>query len=414
MGLYETSGNVHVTHDIISAYLLRGLYINSVFPQLITRAFDEDFTGGKGDTAKIRRPATFTPVNFDESDGVSYQAASIGSISIVVDTLPDITIRWGDAERRLKMDKMQELILDPIVNAHVEQIERNLAGLYKAVPTYYGTPGTTPNAKSDILQARKNLVDQKVPDTGRKFVMDSACEAEFLDLFSDADKDGSTAALRQASLGQRFGMDCYVSQAIATQTPGTGAGNGLEADAGAGTFQLNATYAAAVTSVVLKASGGILIGKLAQGDILDITLDDGTVQSVSVEPAGGATSVTAAANLITCRFADGQSLNSAATAGNNVNVVGLPTRKGTTGTVAAGDVIPYTNNLMFDAGAFGIAFAPTRALDGAVESGVKNYKGFGLRTTTFLDGAHKISAFSTDLLYGIKCIDPRRATRLIG
>ena len=51
----------------------------------------------------------------------------------------------------------------------------------------------------------------------RRFVVGAAAEADLLnnELFVSAEKTGDTAGLKEASLGRKFGMDCYVDQNIA-------------------------------------------------------------------------------------------------------------------------------------------------------------------------------------------------------
>lgn len=389
----DATSNTLVTVDKIAKYLLRYLFIDTIFAQKVTRDFDQDFTGGQGDTAKVRKPASFTSSEFDGGAGITVQNARVTSVDVKVDKLLDISFEYGTAEKRLKMDEFDRLLIRPVMEAHVEKIETLLASLYVGIPHFYGTPGTTPNAKSDILQARKILVDNRVPPKDRCMVLDSACEAEYLDLFSDADKDGSTAALREASLGRRFGLDTYVSQVVQTHTP-----TGL--NAGVGTFQLNGTVAANATTIVIKSSAGTLTGSVKVGDVFTLTLDDGTTQKVSCSTAANA-----AANIVSVALYQGQEIRSAATAGNAITMLGCTT---------AGVVTAYTNSLLFHPGAFALAFAPQEKADGAADSMVRQFKGFGLRVIKAWNATYKKTTLSCDLLLGVKCIDNRLGVRLIG
>ena len=73
----------------------------------------------------------------------------------------------------------------------------------------------TASARDDIVDARKFLTKAAAPLTERRYVYGSDTESELLktDLFTNADKVGDEGtALREASLGRKFGMDFYVDQ----------------------------------------------------------------------------------------------------------------------------------------------------------------------------------------------------------
>ncbi len=68
-----------------------------------------------------------------------------------------------------------------------------------------------------MINARKSLTANAVPLTERAFVFGSDIEADLLntDLFISAEQVGDQGtALREASLGRKFGLDCYVDQNV--------------------------------------------------------------------------------------------------------------------------------------------------------------------------------------------------------
>ena len=72
-------------------------------------------------------------------------------------------------------------------------------------------------APKDVIEARKFLTQNAAPLADRRFVVGATAEADLLnsELFVAADKVGDEGtALREASLGRKFGMDCYVDQNI--------------------------------------------------------------------------------------------------------------------------------------------------------------------------------------------------------
>jgi hypothetical protein len=73
----------------------------------------------------------------------------------------------------------------------------------------------TEDARNDIVDARAFLTKAAAPLTDRNLVVGSDMEADLLktDLFVSAEKVGDDGtALREASLGRKLGLDCYVDQ----------------------------------------------------------------------------------------------------------------------------------------------------------------------------------------------------------
>jgi hypothetical protein len=74
----------------------------------------------------------------------------------------------------------------------------------------------------------------------------------------------------------------------------------------------------------------------------------------------------------------------------------------------------YRQNLVFHTNAFALAMVPLIAPPGAVQVSRKSYKGTSVRLIPTYDGTNDRSNFRLDVLYGVKAIDPRLATRLSG
>jgi hypothetical protein len=54
---------------------------------------------------------------------------------------------------------------------------------------------------------------------------------------------------------------------------------------------------------------------------------------------------------------------------------------------------------------------PMESPPGAVDVGRRTYKGYSVRVIPYYDGTNDVSNWRLDLLYGVKCIDPRLAVR---
>lgn len=379
--------NTIVTEERVAKSALKNLMNNCVMGSLVHRGYDSDIKAQKGDTIRILKPVEFESKSFTTTTTV--QDITEDYVPLVVDHHEDVTFEYGSKEKAMTMPDFEARYIEPAMIAIAEKIDQDLCKLGLEIDTYYGTPGDTPDTKADILGARKNLQTQKVTLRNRKFVMDENAEAEYLDLFSDADKDGSTAALREASLGRRFGLDTYMDQNIYTHTPGA-----LVAGASQN-YAVNATIVAGVKTIVLKSTGGTLTGSVKKGDIVTFA---GIAQTYTVKA-----DATAATNLITLTFEQALPAINVNTVATIVGVVS-----------ATGAVTAYTNNLLFQKEALTIGFADLERPDGAAWSKVVTYKGWALRCVKAYNASTKKETLSIDVLYGVKASDPRKATRLIG
>ena len=74
----------------------------------------------------------------------------------------------------------------------------------------------------------------------------------------------------------------------------------------------------------------------------------------------------------------------------------------------------YPQNLIFHRNAFALCIVPLVSPPGAVQVARESYKGTSVRMIPFYNGSSDVSTWRLDVLYGLKCIDPRLATRISG
>lgn len=70
--------------------------------------------------------------------------------------------------------------------------------------------------------------------------------------------------------------------------------------------------------------------------------------------------------------------------------------------------------MAFNKGAFALAMVPLVAPPGAVDVARRSYNGTSVRVIPYYTGSTDVSAWRLDVLYGVRTIDPRLATRLSG
>jgi hypothetical protein len=154
-----------------------------------------------------------------------------GSVSTdIKDPVVELTLdQWKYTQFQMDDKELKESLSRGIIPSRMESAIKSLANgvdvdllkLYRDVPFFCGSAGITPQAAADLIAARKILQDNLCPPDSRRLVLDTAAEASFLDLFKDADKTGTTAALREASLGRLFQFETYSDQLMPYHECGT-------------------------------------------------------------------------------------------------------------------------------------------------------------------------------------------------
>lgn len=210
--------NTLLTPSIIAKEALMVLRNNAVMPKLVYRDYSNEFTN-VGDTITIRKPATFTANAFTGS-GINVQSATETAVPVKMDKHYDVSFEVTAKELTLDIEDFSKQFLVPAMQAFADKIDADLIALQSSVTQR--TTATT--ARADIVSARKELTNASAPLADRAYVVNADIEANMLldDVFVTAEKVGDAGtALREASVGRRFGADIYVDQNIATAS-GTG------------------------------------------------------------------------------------------------------------------------------------------------------------------------------------------------
>ena len=202
--------NTILTPDIIAREALMVLRNNAVMANLVHRDYSGEFVAGVGDTITIRKPATFSAKEFNGS--IEVQDATEGNVSVKMDKHLDVSFAVTSKELSLDIEDFSRQFLVPAMQAFQDKIDSYLLGLQSDITNRVSASGTIQN---NIVDARKFLTANAAPLTERRFVYGSDTEADLLktELFISAEKVGDEGtALREASLGRKFGMDFYVDQ----------------------------------------------------------------------------------------------------------------------------------------------------------------------------------------------------------
>jgi len=256
--------------------------------------------------------------------------------------------------------------------ALAEKINADGLALYKDVYNLYGTAGTTPSTLADLAGSAKILNDNKAPLVGRSAVWNTEAIANFQQLpaLVNAEKSGSTDALREGSIGRVFGVDHFFSQQIPAHSAGY-------CDS---PMVLHDWYNDEGTEIELD--GGV--GVLYKGDILMFNGKPQVVQK-DVEFSGNRAKVSV--------------------------LPGVPEEDRNEGDAVL--LESHAVNLMFQKNAFGFVTRPLEEARGA-DSYVTHYNGLSVRVTMDYNIATKKQTLSIDTLYGFKTLYPELAVRVLG
>jgi len=379
--------NTFITMQNIARTVLPLLKQNLVMPATVNKNYSEDFIG-KGDTIIVEKPAVFVADEFGTT--INLQNITEPSVAVKMDKLADVSFKITAKDLALSMPEFSTKYLVSAAQAIAEKINQDGLNLYKRVPNFTGTAGTTPSTITAFTQARKILNDNKAPLMDRYAAWDTAAEAKFLELDAilNAEKSGSTEALRAGAIGDIVGFKNYMSQAVPTHTAGT------------------YTALTDVTASVNTANNG--------------QLTDRTPYSVMsfTSTAGKSTGILKAGDLLTVANKKYVVLENAGPAVSGaISAKVYPALKANisnqTVTFADASAGGHTANLAYHKDAFIFVTRPLEVAAGK-QSYVTSYDGITLRVTMDYNITTKETVMSIDTLYNYVCAYPELAAVILG
>jgi len=363
-----------ITPTIIAKLAIPTLLNNLVFGNLVHKDYSAEFRK-KGDTVRIRKPATFTAIEFDGDLTGQFQEVVESYLDIKMDHI--LTVPWEVTTKQATLDVwgFHEQVVIPACEALAQKVDTLLAGLYVDIPHFENCETTS--ALSDIANVDKMANDLKWPNQNRYGVLSPLTKASFivLDAFLHAEKRGDTQAIKDAALGRVFGIDWLMSQNIPTHAIGTTDVAGTAAIAAAG-----------VSSMLFSALG---TGTLAKGTLFTIAGD--TTQYVLTAAA------TIADNTATVYFKP--TLQVATTAGTEVVTINPA-------------ATTSKENLVFHKNAFAMVTAPIEPPLGGATAANESYGGLSLQAIYSYNHLTFKNVCTLSILCGVKTLNDALALRL--
>ena len=354
----------------IARETLPRLIDNLVFPNLVYKENVEGHAAKQGDIVSVRCPVKLTANDFDETAGVTPESIQKDTVDVKLEHIATVDMQVGAIESACDFDSVVRMFIEPAAAALAEKINAEGLELYKDIPYTAGTAGTTPDGLDDIAAASYALDMQKVPAGMRCAVWNPLATSKLKQVpaIVNAEKCGTTEALRTGSIGKVFGIENYMSQAVKTH----------ESSSTGDTFAVKSAASDSDT-LVLTITGS---GTIKKGDIITVA---GKNHVATADATKSGTTVTVKVY---------------------PNVTAL-----TTDTVTVlGD---HDANLVFHPDAFAFITRPLQAPAG-VESYVTTYNGISLRVVRGYDMKYKRETLSMDVLYAFKTIYPELAVRYLG
>lgn len=369
--------NSFVTLKTIARQALPRLIDNLVFPNLVYRDFSEEMHD-VGDTVMVRRPTAFTAEEFNAESGVNYQDMNDDVVDVTLDHLATVDARASAIETATCIDDLNRAFVEPAAAALAEKINRDGLMLYADIPYIAGSAGVTPCSLADLSNVRRALNENRVPQSGRVAVWDVEADAKLTQVpaLVNAEKSGSTLALREGSFGRVYGIDHYMSQGVVRHDTGIAAAENVKVS---GNVESGAN--------ALSVSGSSLNGYFRKGDLLKIA---GRTYTVTEDSAQAVSNAIAQVRVYPS----------------------LPALSDKTEIALIGS---HTANLAFHPMAFAYVTRPLANPDGqGVQSYITSYNGISLRVTKGYDQRYKRTTYSMDVLYGFKTVYPELAVRALG
>jgi hypothetical protein len=197
---------------IIAQEALSILKSKIVMPNAVHRDYSAELAS-HGDTISIPVPGSFVANDYDRT--VTVQEAAFTKESITLDKHKHVAFDLTSKEMALPRQDLRNVLIEPAVQAIVEQVDSDLHALHKDILTVEGAVGTN-MVVSDITNSRKLLNKAKAMTSNRSYVLSNDDAANLLtkDQFINAAATGQqqNSGLIEGDLGRRFGFNFYETQ----------------------------------------------------------------------------------------------------------------------------------------------------------------------------------------------------------
>lgn len=407
-----------LTASIIAKEALKILDNNLVMSKQVYRGYENEFdkkiNGYEiGDTISIRKPTDFT---VRSGATMAVQEVKEGKTTIVVDKRKGVDFKFTSQDLTLNIGELSERVIKPAMVQLANQVDADLMALYSSVPQWVGTAGQVVNSFTDYALGPQMLDEFAVPQDQRSSVLSPA---DYWGMLGSQTalymQSNANDAYRNRNLGMIGGVDTYMAQNTPTHTTGSRAATGHTVGASITTSTTTYESVKDTNTQTITISTAGATDTIKAGDVLTIA----TVYAVNpvtkarlsflkqFTVTADATAVASSASVtITPALIWSGAFQNISTSSTDLNTQAI---------VFVGSASTnYRQNMVFHKNAFALVSVPLVKPPGAVDCARQSYKGTNVRVIPVYDGVTDESAWRLDILYGVKAIDGRLATRLSG
>jgi hypothetical protein len=331
-----------------------------------------------------------------------------------VDTQAGVDLEFPSSDLTLKISDFSDRYVKSAMIQIANQVDQDLAALYKDVWNWVGTPGTPLTSFTAFSKAPQRLDEMAVPASQRVAALNPADKWGLVGGFANGSNffqpEITKSALQMAKLPLLGGVDAYSSQNLPTHSTGARGGTPLVNGASQsvsydGTNQQNLVtdgWSTGVTGVLKRGDVFTIAGVYAVNPVtkqVQAYLQQFVVKSDANSDGSGNVTIAISPAIITSGAY--QTVSAAPADNAAITVLGSASTN-------------YAQNLVFDRDAFALAVVPMELPDGAVRPARETYKGLSVRIIPYYDGTNDLGRWRLDVLYGVKSIYPDLATRLSG
>ncbi len=380
-----------ITPNFVARAMLTQLRNNLAFGKLVHREYKNEFVPKGGGSVTIRKPNKYTV-----TDGatLSVQDTIEPSVVFTINKRKHVALEFSTQELTHSVEAYTERYIVPAAIALANQIDMDLAALYKDTFFYSGTAGTTPASFTALAGGAKVLNKHAAPMENRSLVVDPDAHIEAANVLKDVyNPEIVKGAIRGINMGTIAGQGCYMDQNIYKHTKGTANGN----------YLVNGASQTGNTLVVDNGTGTFLVGDLFTiAGVYSVNprnyQNTGSLQPFVVtanEGTGGACTLSIAPNITT--------------SGAFQTVVAGPADDAAITVIAN-----HTANLSFTKQAFGLVTVPLELPDGAAWKKRVQHEGISIRLVKQYDITNDLDPLRCDIFYGVKTLYPELACRVLG
>lgn len=405
--------NALITPTTIAREALMQLDNNLVVAKTVYRDYDREYRK-VGDTVNVRRPVQFTV-----TDGAvaNVQDVEEANFPLQMNSQKHVAWKFSSKDLTLTIEEYSERYIKPAMIQLANKVDSDLLGLFNRINNWVGTPGQDVNSFADFAKGPERLDTLAVPMDNRYAAMSPADYWALVGsqtTLNSSDRLVETAYER-ARLGVVGGVEVLMAQNVRNLTVGTRTVSGAAQVRGNGQTSL---YSAVKTNMTQT----LAIKNMTNGH----TIVAGEVFSISgLKDVNPVTKEALPHDkqfvVITGDTADGSGeaditiYPAIITSGPYQTVAAAPTDSQAITWVGTASGTSR-QNLVYHKNAFALVTAPLYLPDGASFKAQASDPQNGMTVTVVkdFDFVNYEERIRLDILYGVKAIDERLATRLCG